>query len=859
MNKEANDPSLILSDKPAPRWLWIGCVLFVIASALMAASKSVGGGDTWVAMACGRYTLGDWENPADEHPAERQENRTWQMKVLDLFGIHVTQVDPFGAKSRAFQPESPGRIGWVNQNWLTHIVFYKLRDVFGENSIVVYKFIQAILTALFAYWAGRVLGAHPMLAAAAAAFGMLLSRSFIDLRPNVSSILFAVIMIYLLARWRRGEHKALIWMIPVTIIWCNVHGGFIYAIMVFGILLGAHLVQFAFQAAWPSRFVEIGKRGYIFLLAGTAAVILIPAIFSPYGFENLIHPFIIATSEDGDKWRNVIEWKPIYEFGFGNEDPYIWFLSILGGLFVIWLILFFFKPARPVVPKGRHAQDAEEAPWPKIDLAFLGVMAITIAMSIKSRRFIFLGGLVLAPFVAQLAQDVINMIVILSRRKSDASQWPQISAALRLPLAGLSLVAAVVMGGIYVYAMNELYFKPHRDGQQLTVFRRMVGIDDQPVKAIKFFDANQIKGVVLNEWTNGGFVPFWQTPNRETGEPPCKVYMDGRAQAAYDVSHFERSNTIRHKLPKARSRVKKAIRQLAEQKKINPKDPRMCQKLVKIAQTDKALWNRLQSLAHGDPQLWLAVCDHELTLLRKQAGLSEQTANWPGKLLRRYRGDPERYNALLSRSVNNQQLYEQILLDEGLNVLLLSFKHSQYLIDFMMAARTWRLIYIDDRYAIFLRKEKRWNPELADQPLEAFHFPAEIADFARNYTLGYADCMSGDGRRMAQGLDTLMQIEKLDLRLLQTIYGTGFRLQQFDKLYEFFSERYQQYKKQVDADERFTRWKNMNALMVCGQYLQRLAAGKKQTEQAALYANELKHYEKMLKGIHAEMSKGWYQ
>jgi len=845
-------------NKPAPRWIWFGCVLLVITAALMAASKPVGGGDTWVAMACGRYTLGDWDNPSDKHPAELQGNRTWQMKMLDLFGIHITQVDPFSAKSRRFDPDIPGEIGWVNQNWLTHIVFYKMRDLFGENSIVVYKFIQAILTALFAYWAARVLGAHPTIAAVTAAFGMLLSRSFIDLRPNVSSILFAMIMIYLLARWRRGEHKMLAWMIPVTIIWCNVHGGFIYAIMIFGIMLGGHLVQFAFRASWPDRFVEIDKRGYLFLLAGAVAVILVPAIFSPYGFENLIHPFIIAMSEDGAKWRSVIEWKPIYKFGFGNRTPYIWFLCILGGQFLVWLALFlFFKPKRPLLKKAKHPDEIDTTPWPRIDLASLGVMAITIAMSIQSRRFIFLGGLVLSPFMAQLAQDIINMISVLRKKGKQITKGPRLPASFGWPLAGISLVAAIVVGGMYLYTMNDLYLKPHPDGQNLTVFRRMVGIDDQPVKAMKFFDSNKLKGVVLNEWTNGGFVPFWQTPNPETGEPPARVYMDGRAQAAYHVSHFERSNTIRHKKPPGNARAAKIVSDLAKKMNIVPNAPNMHQQLAKAAVRDKAIWEQVQRLARGDPKLFLAIADQQLQLVLKEAGFTQKTANWPAKLLRRNRGKAKRYNEILSLSVNNQTLYEQILLDERLNILLLSFKHSSYLFEFMMRAETWRLIYIDDRYCLFIRKENRLNPDLADKPLDQFVYADGTDDFTKNFTLGFTDCISQNPARWAKGLDRLMHVQEFDSRIFQTIWSTGRRMRQNDKLYDFFLEKYLIYKKQIDSNERFARWKNINGLLHCCQFLQTLSQGRESPEEAARYKKELDQYLKVRDEIFAKLSSGW--
>ena len=238
----------IIEPKPQrslPRWIWLGCVLFVIAAALHSADESIGGGDTWVALACGRYQLGDWPRG----PVQ-QSDRSWQMRLLDKFAVHITWHDPFGARTRPYNPQNKEDVGWVNQNWLTHTLFYQMKTAWGENSIVVYKFVQAVLTALFTYWAARALGAHPLLSAGAAAFGILLSRSFVDLRPNVSSILFAAIMIMLLAYWKKGSSWALAGMFPVMVIWANVHGGFIYAIMIFVVLWVGFLLAMVVNQGW---------------------------------------------------------------------------------------------------------------------------------------------------------------------------------------------------------------------------------------------------------------------------------------------------------------------------------------------------------------------------------------------------------------------------------------------------------------------------------------------------------------------------------------------------------------------------------------------------------------------------------
>lgn len=44
---------------------------------------------------------------------------------------------------------------------------------------------------------------------------------------------------------------------------------------------------------------------------------------------------------------------------------------------------------------------------------------------------------------------------------------------------------------------------------------------------------------MFNYWTEGGFVAWGQQPDPDTGRTPLQLFMDGRAQAAYDIKTFD--------------------------------------------------------------------------------------------------------------------------------------------------------------------------------------------------------------------------------------------------------------------------------------------------------------------------------
>jgi len=911
---------LSVEENKLPRWVWIGCVLLVIAAALHSADKPVGGGDTWVAMECGRFQRGPWP--------QNDPGRTWQMRLLDKFGVHITKKDPYSATSRDYIPGDKKEFGWVNQNWLTHTLFYVMKSAWvkgdykddferdnvasrGENLIVVYKFLQAILTALFAYWAARVLGVHPVWASAAAAFGILLSRSFVDLRPNVSTIFFSSIMIYLLACWQKKHNWALLWMIPVMIIDANVHGGFIYPIIIVHLFLGAwvihnllnkprsywveivsllwlislfgvlwfryfqrgpilfgFLILFGFIvfitgkllfAGRPDTFPHTDSRSLLFLLATAVVVLLIPGIFSPFGWENLEHPFLVATGEEGKIWRDVVEWKPIWDnMGFGNAVPYVYFLMVFGAVFFIRWFLYFFKPSQPQ-SRRRRQRDQEVIPWPKVDLAHLGIISITIYMSIMSRRFIFLGGVILAPFLALMVQEIADMIAVLREKETflptkvalgvlslfiavvvgwalwdplarltGGKFWAGlISTSIALVvmvliwlfanpyfkpkkvaqiLAGATMTAALVVGLIFILAMRDLYYLPSLDGYKNTLFRKMVGINDQPVRAIKFFQDNNIHGKVFNEWTNGGFIAFHQKPNPETGQPPCKVFMDGRSQAAYKVEHFDYWRTIKATRLGKEDKYYPEVQQLAQRMKLKTTDPRF----------------------------------FDLLLLNASRPIKEYPDRKTYENQRRY------FLSMMQLALTDQQLFANLLKRDGISAALLSLSRSPEQFKLFGQLKEWSLVYIDDRNAIFLRNDAPENQKIIRQNPEKLRYPDA---FSRNYSLGYIFCYNSNPQIIKRGINYLMATDRYTPTIYNLIFSAGTRLKMYDKLFKYFDQQRRLYQDKVDSNDRFGRLINSVALTQACGILEQLSNIMKKPAEAEKYRTERKQYFSLMEKV----------
>ena len=66
----------------------------------------------------------------------------------------------------------------------------------------------------------------------------------------------------------------------------------------------------------------------------------------------------------------------------------------------------------------------------------------------------------------------------------------------------------------------------------------------KPFAACKFIRMNKLSGKMMNYWTEGGFIAWGQESDPETGKTALQLFMDGRAQAAYDRQAFDRWSYI---------------------------------------------------------------------------------------------------------------------------------------------------------------------------------------------------------------------------------------------------------------------------------------------------------------------------
>jgi len=384
---------------------WAGMIVFAFHSS----THMVGAGDTWVAMACGRHFINHGVDTVEPFSANSHKAGPTLKEIKDWPDWAKCMVD-VDAEDIEFNEENVhwlGRLllpkfdletikywhptGWVNQNWLTHVIFYGLTHLspmadgppdnwdnvdessrYSYDTLVYWKIGLYILTVICVSYTGRILGVNPALSAVFACFAMFIGRSFFDIRPaGFSNLLVAVFLLVLvLATYRNIIY---IWfVVPLTVFWCNLHGGYIYVFIVLVLFFAFHI----FTLFFSKHFVSIGLRGLIHTAIVGITTFISCIIFNPFHLTNFTHTFVISLSKHAEMWRTVHEWHPAFAWSnpVGTGFPFLVLVVITSGLAVMWIFSRFIITRRQVGIKNVPAEEK----LPNVLSVFGWAMAIFI-------------------------------------------------------------------------------------------------------------------------------------------------------------------------------------------------------------------------------------------------------------------------------------------------------------------------------------------------------------------------------------------------------------------------------------------------------------------------------------------------
>ena len=182
---------------------------------------------------------------------------------------------------------------WHNHEWLADLLFYVWTRIFGVYSLVYWKWLLivgtfSLLQKCLARTSRSDAGAFFACVTAA-----LIAAPFLDLRPQLYTLLGTTLLLYL-----AYQRTPKLWeRMLLFVAWVNLHGGFIFGLMLAGVLL------------FPQKNFSVGTlKRYLTQLVSIATCCLI----NPSGIQVFLLPLSYAL-DSSSPYRTLAEWRPPFE------------------------------------------------------------------------------------------------------------------------------------------------------------------------------------------------------------------------------------------------------------------------------------------------------------------------------------------------------------------------------------------------------------------------------------------------------------------------------------------------------------------------------------------------------------------
>lgn len=192
----------------------------------------------------------------------------------------VTRTDPFSVSTN-------GK-AWYAWEWLYDLLIAAIHARLGLNGVVF--FTAVLVAATFALALRVALTSGGSLPVTVALLVLAISASSIHFfaRPHVLSWLMVVIWFRILDAHETAaqDQNGIFWLPLLTLIWVNLHGGFLVGFVLLGIYLIAGAVQYLTSRS-PAEKQTIWRR--VKRLGLVAALSLAASLVNPYGYQLHVH------------------------------------------------------------------------------------------------------------------------------------------------------------------------------------------------------------------------------------------------------------------------------------------------------------------------------------------------------------------------------------------------------------------------------------------------------------------------------------------------------------------------------------------------------------------------------------------
>jgi len=339
---------------------------------------------------------------------------------------------------------------WVAHEWLSEVIIAGLYRLSGFVGLVIIFSLIIVIALWLTY---RRCAGKPYAAGAAILLAAAASSPLFGIRPQMLTLLLASIYIVLLERFdSKDKQRGLWWLVPLMLLWVNLHAGFALGLALIGLYLVRAVLDGEFKLLWPLLIVLV------------VCVAVVP--LNPNGFRMFTYPYETLTSSSMAEF--IQEWASP---DFHKRT----FLPLA-------LLLLSTAGAMALSPKP-----------PRRGEIFL--VLITAFGALRSVRHIPIFSLFAAPVLAK------HLWAILQSRGWDKLLTGEETRpnAIKLVINILLLIAPLALGVSRVW-----HFATHQ--------REYAEIRN-PVAAVEFLKSHHLPGPIYNRYGWGGYLIYQLYPD----------------------------------------------------------------------------------------------------------------------------------------------------------------------------------------------------------------------------------------------------------------------------------------------------------------------------------------------------------
>lgn len=390
---------------------------------------------------------------------------------------------------------------FYNHHWLSGVAFYLLDSVVGWNGLVIFKTI-VLLTAFCLIFSTALKKADFWLVALTSLPVILMLRERTGLRPEVFSYLFIALFLYILVDFDRRQGSKLIYLlIPLQLLWVNMHVFFSIGIMITAGFLFDQIIR-NWKNLRQSKTVKI----VVFVFVSVVLV----SFVNPRGIEGVFYRYPSISLKISEN-QSLTEF---FTYSAPNEDISVALFKPLVGLLVGILLIVLSNFYYERKQNKLLSKQGESTIFPTLTIFYGTAMIATTILGFLILRSLAMFGYIFLLVVPALLNN--------SFRRAKGYIF-SLSIYIWRVSVGFFL-CALVLGTLFLL---NLSYRGTFGG-----YEKGIGLTPMSLGGITFFKENNLRGPIFNDADIGSYLIYYLFPKE-------KVFSDNRFGDAYSSNFWD--------------------------------------------------------------------------------------------------------------------------------------------------------------------------------------------------------------------------------------------------------------------------------------------------------------------------------